>query len=182
MLAAVRIAAAAVLISAYLDEVAAALPADGEYSVMPMTQPFSTGLSSYFVERYRPEFHPRLPTSGAYSAQMRVLVTSNDNTGVVNFTPGLVAYTRAGSATAFFQVSSVAANVRPGSSDPSLPLLASNRWQDISGTITVGSHADINPASGPFFIAPAAWVTGVNDRTILHSSWIAYLNIAGGNP
>jgi hypothetical protein len=44
------------------------------------------------------------------------------------------------------------------------------------------SHADIVPSSGPFFVAPAVRVTGLSDKTILNSSWIALLNIEAGNP
>jgi hypothetical protein len=156
----------------------------GEYSVLPLAQPSVLSSFVFFLaERFRPDFHPRMPSSGAYSAQMRMRVTSFDSTGVITFTPGLVAYTRTSSAVAFFRVDSVSANVRPGSSDPALPLLPSNRWVEFGGSITVGSNGDVNPASGPYQLAPAVAITkGAGHEAVITSAWIAYFNITAGNP
>ena len=156
----------------------------GDYSVLPMAQ--AAAFSSHvfwLAEKYRSDFHPRLPTSGAFAANLRLYVNSFNSAAQVEITPGLVAYTRTGSAVAFFRTNSVTANVRPGSSDPSLPILPSNRWNEISGTVNVGSHGSVNPASGPYFMAPAVSITnGPNNNTVLSSAWIGYFNITAGNP
>lgn len=157
---------------------------DGEYSVLALNDAVVANGTNYFIaERFRPDFHPRMPSSGAYASIVMARVTSNSAVDQVTFRPTVIAYTRTGSAVAFF----TGLGALTIGSDASLgPGGDFNQWHEASGTINVGSNASVNPNSGPYFLAPGCRVvispTFANSQGVLSSGWIAYLNITAGNP
>lgn len=155
---------------------------DGEYSVLALTN--EMGNDDYYIaERFRPGFHPRMPSSGAYMGSIMARVTSDSNIQQVRFSVALIAYTRTGS---FVNDYRGLARLTIGSDSSLGPGGNFNQWHEASGTIRVSSDGAVNPNSGPYFLAPAVHISG--SPTDIHSlggfssSWIAYLNITAGNP